>query len=166
MLVVGRQNQNRKATQNYAKQIKAAADSKYKGLIRGIFIAQGNYNQDIMPRSMLVEVGTESNSRAAAEKSITYFAETLPLFLKIPNVAEASGVAGQTADDTEPPPPTGVGEYATDIAVILAALGIGIGLYLFLSTGSWRELKGKLTHLRNVEFTNFLGPLLRRRRKK
>jgi stage II sporulation protein P len=166
MLVVGRQNQNRNATQSYAKQIKAAADSKYKGLIRGIFIAQGNYNQDIMPRSMLVEVGTESNSRGAAEKSIAYFAETVPLFIKFPKAAEAADNAvGQTAADTEPPPPPGATDYGVDIATILALLAGGVGLYLYLSTGSWRELKGRIDHFRKVEFANFLGSLRRRRKK-
>lgn len=169
VLVVGRQNQNRKATESYAKQIKAAADSKYKGLIRGIFIAHGNYNQDIMPRSMLVEVGTQYNSRNAAEKSIAYFAETVPLFIKFPKAANTGeAAAGQVADENEdvPPPPPGATEYGTDIATILAVLVVGAGLYLYLSTGSWREMKNKINHLRKVEFTNFLGPLLRRRRKK
>lgn len=171
LLVVGRQNQNRVTTQNYAKQIKAAVDSKYKGLIRGIFLAHGNYNQDIVPRSMLVEVGTQYNSRNAAEKSIAYFADAVPLFIKFPkkaaNGAATGEAAGPIADDEEiPPPPPDTTNYASDIGMILGALVVGAGLYLYLSTGSWRELKGKINHFRNVEFTNFLGPLLRRRKKK
>ncbi len=176
VLVVGRQNQNRRATENYAKQIKAAADSKYKGLVRGIFIAHGNYNQDIMPRSMLLEVGTQYNSRAAAERSITYFAETVPLFIKLPKVtAQEGGAVAQTANDKGAPPPAPppsppevVGEaagYGLDIAAILAALVVGTGIYLYVSTGSWQEIKRKLKHFRNVEFTNFLGPWRRRRKK-
>lgn len=174
VLVVGRQNQNRKTTEKYAKQIKAAADSKYKGLIRGIFIAHGNYNQDIMPRSMLLEVGTQYNSRIAAERGITYFAETVPLFIKLPKVTaqEGSGAVAQTANDTGAPPPqlpgaAGEGDagYGSDIAVILAALVVGTGIYLYISTGSWQELKRKLKHLRNVEFTNFLGSWRRRHKK-
>jgi len=35
LLVVGRQNQNRHTTLNFAKSLKAAADAKYRGLIRG-----------------------------------------------------------------------------------------------------------------------------------
>jgi stage II sporulation protein P len=169
VLVVGRENQNFNTTQSYAKQIKAAADSKYKGLIRGIFIAHGNYNQDIMPRSMLVEVGTEHNSLDTAKKSIAYFAETVPLFIQLPKVAEAAGSdVGQTTNDAaSPPPPTPPGptDYGSDIAKILVVLVGGAGLYLYLSTGSWRELKNKIKHFRKVEFTNFLGPLRRRRKK-
>ena len=168
MLVVGRQNQNRQATFNYARQIKAAADSKYRGLIRGIFIAHGNYNQDIMPRSMLLEVGTETNSRAAAERGIAYFAETVPLFIKIPpaaSTAEAAdgAAAGPTGDGTAPPPP-GAATYGSDISAILAALVVGAGLYLYLSTGSWQEVKKRIHHFRKVEFTNFLGSIRKRRK--
>ncbi|MDF2499413.1 MAG: stage sporulation protein [Anaerosporomusa subterranea] len=167
VLVVGRENQNLNTTKSYAKQIKAAADSKYKGLVRGIFIAHGNYNQDIMPRSMLVEVGTQYNSRNAAEKSIAYFAETVPLFIKIPQTAEAApdSAAGPIVNEVEPPPPPDAMEYGSDIAKILAVVASGVGLYLYLSTGSWRKLKNKIKHFRKVEFTNFLGPLRRRRKK-
>ena len=165
MLVVGRQNQNRAATYNYAKQIKAAVDSKYRGLIRGIFIAHGNYNQDIMPRSMLVEVGTETNTRAQAEKSITYFAETVPLFIKIPPPAKTAEAAGGqiTGGGAPPPPPESTG-YAADIAAIIGVLAAGAGLYLYLSTGSWKEMKNRLRHFRRIEFTNFLGSLRKRRK--
>lgn len=166
VLVVGRQNQNRKTTENYAKQIKSAVDKKYKGLIRGIYLARGNYNQDIMPRSMLVEVGTQYNSRNAAEKSIAYFAEAVPSFIRFPTQkAEASdgGAAAQVAENDELPPPPPE-EYGFDIAAILGTLVVGAGLYLFLSTGSWRELKNKINHFRKVEFMNFLGPWRRRKK--
>ncbi|MDF2568864.1 MAG: stage sporulation protein, partial [Sporomusa sp.] len=81
LLVVGRQNQNRKTTQDYARSIKTATDAKYKGLIRGIFIAHGNYNQDLSPRALLLEVGTQYNNREAAERSIALFADVVPSFL-------------------------------------------------------------------------------------
>ena len=45
-IVVGRQNENRETTLEYAKRIKAVADEKYPGIIEGIFDARGNYNQD------------------------------------------------------------------------------------------------------------------------
>jgi stage II sporulation protein P len=56
-------------------------------------------------------------------------------------------------------------EYGSDIATIAAVLVGGAGLYLYLSTGSWRELKKRIHHFRKVEFTNFLGSLRRRRKK-
>ncbi|CEP69643.1 Sporulation stage II, protein P, partial [Moorella glycerini] len=46
-LVVGRENQNMSANLDFAKRLKAAADARYPGLIRGIFIGAGSYNQDL-----------------------------------------------------------------------------------------------------------------------
>jgi stage II sporulation protein P len=153
LLVVGRQNQNRETTMNYAKQIKAAADSKYKGLIRGIFIAHGNYNQDLNPQAMLVEIGTQYNTREEAERSAALFADLVPLFLAPPGPPPAAG--------TVPPPASPSGGYWHDILTILGVLAAGIAGFLFVSTGSWREAKRKLARFRRFEFINFFA----RRRK-
>ncbi len=149
LLVVGRQNQNRETTLNYAKKIKAAADSKYKGLIRGIFIAHGNYNQDLNPRAMLIEVGTQYNSREEAERSATLFADVVPLFLAPPAPPPATGTA--------PPPAAPPGGYWRDILTILAVLAAGIAGFMFINTGSWRETKRKLSRFRRFEFINFFA---------
>lgn len=160
VLVVGQQNPNIKTIQSYAKQIKAAVDAKYQGLVKGIFIAHGNYNQDLMPRSMLVEVGTQYNTLASAEQSITLFAEALPSFIPL-----ASAAPGQpSAESANELPQPGPAEYSYDITAILGTLAAGVAVYLFLSTGSWQEAKSKLKRFRNTEFTNFLGSLRRRRK--
>lgn len=172
LLVVGRQNQNHNTTLNYARQLKRQADKQYKGLVRGIFIARGNYNQDLNPRAILVEVGTQFNTRAAAERGITLFADVLPSLIA-PNrngAAQAGPVAGQSPDQgsgqstaqaagqaaAESSPPQ-VRSYLTDIVLTLAALVAGILAYLYLSTGSWEEVKNKLKKFRKYEFTNFFG---------
>ncbi len=49
LLVVAAKIKIEKTTLDYARSIKAATDAKYRGLIRGIFIAHGNYNQDLSP---------------------------------------------------------------------------------------------------------------------
>lgn len=77
-LVVGRQNQNRDANLEYAKRIKAIADEKYPGLIKGIFHAQGNYNQDLGPRMILLEFGTHTTTLEEAKESAGVFAKILP----------------------------------------------------------------------------------------
>ncbi|MGE5415597.1 MAG: stage II sporulation protein P [Acidobacteriota bacterium] len=59
MIVVGRQNPRMAANIAFARQIKDKADGIYPDLIRGIFIGQGNYNQDLGPRALLFEIGTE-----------------------------------------------------------------------------------------------------------
>ncbi|MCL6591243.1 MAG: stage II sporulation protein P [Firmicutes bacterium] len=73
-LVVGRQNPNFQANNNFAQQIKAVVDQKYPGLIKGIFYGKGKYNQDLGPRALLLEFGANTNSKEAAERSAWIFA--------------------------------------------------------------------------------------------
>lgn len=157
LLVVGRQNQNRAVTMDYARGIKGSVDAKYKGLIRGIFIARGNYNQDLNPRSMLIEIGTQYNTLDAAQRSITLFADTVPTFIN----AGTSGSVASAAEGSYYPPPF---RYLTDILSILGVLMVGTAAYLYLSTGSWQEMKNKLRNFRNYEFTNFFGSYKRRKK--
>lgn len=162
LLVVGQQNQNKNTTLEYAKGIKASADAKYQGLIRGIFIAHGNYNQDLNPRSLLIEIGTQSNTLEAAKHSATLFADVVPSFIALsPNPTSASSEltmpsAPSTVINNNPEniAPT---SYGYDIAFILGSLISSIIAYLYLSTGSWQEAKRKLYHFYKFEFTNFLG---------
>ena len=161
LLVVGQQNQNKNTTFEYAKTIKSSTDAKYKGLIRGIFIAHGNYNQDLNPHSMLVEIGTQYNTLEAAEHSAALFADAVPSFIAInPNSTPENPVSStpdagieNSVDEAKLATP-----YSYDIAIILGALIIGIIAYLYLSTGSWQEAKSKLYKFYKYEFTNFLGP--------
>lgn len=172
LLVVGRQNQHKQTTMNFARNVKSAVDAKYRGLVRGIFIAHGNYNQDLSPRALLVEVGTQYNNREAAERSITLFADVVPSFLGPANssrkVAEASQAGTYTdTNESNPPPPAYESTDAAigyDIVGILLAAIVGIIAFLFLSTGSWQEAKGKLKHFFKSEFVNFLGPHKRRKK--
>ena len=76
-LVVGRQNANHGANLALAKELKAIADERYPGLIKGIFIGRGNYNQDLSSRAILIEVGTEKNALESAEKGVSFFADVL-----------------------------------------------------------------------------------------
>lgn len=168
LLVVGRQNQNRKTTLDYARSIKAATDAKYRGLIRGIFIAHGNYNQDLSPRALLIEVGTQYNSREAAERSITLFADVVPSFLG--SAGDSAGVAEASQAGTYTDTGGTTTSYAPadtspgyDILTIVIALAVGIAAFLFLSTGSWQEAKKKLKHFFKYEFANFLGPRKKRK---
>lgn len=77
-LVVGRQNQNRDANLQFAKAVKAEADQQYPGLVKGIFNAKGNYNQDLGPRSVLLEFGTHETSLSMAEKAADLISDVLP----------------------------------------------------------------------------------------
>ncbi|MGB9885953.1 MAG: stage II sporulation protein P [Moorellales bacterium] len=129
-LVVGRQNQNLGANLDFAKRVKAYLDQHYPGLVRGIFLAHGNYNQDLSPHSLLVEVGTYTNSRERAQRGAALFAEALPRVLGIAVAPSplAPGVMGAGAD------------WLGVVWVLLALSGSIIG-YLYLSTGSWEGVR-------------------------
>lgn len=160
LLVVGRTNQNYSTTMAYAKRLKKAADTKYKGLVRGIFIARGNYNQDINPRAMLVEVGTQYNTREAAERGITLFADIVPSLISPTGNGspDQSLLEEDVAANAAP-----MRNYVSDILYVIASLVIGTIAYLYLSTGSWQEVKRKLSRFRKYEFTNFLAPRKKRK---
>ena len=77
MMVVGRSNPTEKTNLNYAKTIKATADNLYPGLIRGIFIGKGDYNQDLYPTAMLFEVGTETIPIDLAENAARFLGDVI-----------------------------------------------------------------------------------------
>lgn len=84
MIVVGRSNPLMNTNLGYAQRIKKVCDQAHPGLIRGIFIGKGDYNQDLYPSALLFEIGGNNNSlimaergaRSLADAIITAFAET------------------------------------------------------------------------------------------
>jgi len=143
-LVVGRDNPKIKANLNFAKQLKEINDRENPGLIKGIFLARGGYNQDLFDRALLIEVGTHENTRAAAERGVKLFADSVP---------RALGVAGTPAR-TQPAQVTQRTGSWSALAWTLILLVLGGAAYLYLSTGSWAELKRKLERF---EFMTLLG---------
>lgn len=77
MMVVGRSNPNSKTNLAYARTIKAKADSLYPGLIRGIFMGKGSYNQDLYPTTMLFEMGTEKMPIDPVEHSARFLGDVI-----------------------------------------------------------------------------------------
>jgi stage II sporulation protein P len=77
MIVVGRSNPNMNTNLQYAQKMKAEADSLYPGLIRGIFMGQGSYNQDLYPTALLFEVGTETISLELAENGVQFLGDVI-----------------------------------------------------------------------------------------
>ncbi|AKL95608.1 stage II sporulation P family protein [Clostridium aceticum] len=161
-LVIGRRNQNFKANEELAMQVKAVADESRPGLIKDIFYAKGDYNQDLTPRAMLVEMGTYQHTRQRAEKAAGYLAEVV-------TTALFGGIIEEEAADEEGAAPTpqetgGVEESNTGSGVgiigLIAVIAIGGFAFLFISSGG-NEWKSKLSNFKQ-EFANFLG---RRKRK-
>ena len=160
-LVVGKYGPTGKQIEDYAMQIKAAADKQHQGLIKGIFFAKGgDYNQDLHPRSMLLEVGAHTNDRQSAEKGIALFADIIPTVLgrTAPSPTAQNGATGVGTASTGP------SGAAKSIGWIVGMTVIGVAAFLFLSTGSFKEAGAKLKQFTNTEFANFLAP--RRKRKK
>lgn len=80
-LVVGSPSPNQAAVMSWAKEIKAVADREHPGLIKGIFVGRDAYNQDLSPRALLIEVGTEQNAMQSAERGATLFADVIDKWL-------------------------------------------------------------------------------------
>jgi stage II sporulation protein P len=89
--VVGRQNPIAEVNREYAESLKQFTDEQYPGLIKGIFMANGNYNQDLTPLSLLLEVGAHENSKYGAEDSMKLFANTVHFYYMGPEGSAARG---------------------------------------------------------------------------
>ena len=119
--VVGRQNQNLGVNRKYAQSLKAIADEMYPGLVKGIFYGRGNYNQDLSPLSLLLEAGAHTNSRPAAERGISLFAEVVDHYFFGP-VAEAAGSdQGGIAKRSI----FGVLAFTATLAIVIYVLNVG-----------------------------------------
>lgn len=81
-LVVGRQNPNLAANLRTAREIKAVADRIRPGYVRDIFIGDADFNQDLGPRVILVEVGAHTNALASARRSMALLARVLDEYLR------------------------------------------------------------------------------------
>ncbi|MCR4398737.1 MAG: stage II sporulation protein P [Firmicutes bacterium] len=86
LLVVGRQNPLLTANLSLARKIKSVADAAYPALVKGIFLAMGDYNQDLDPGALLLEVGTEKVPREMCERSMGFFARVIARAFGAPGV--------------------------------------------------------------------------------
>jgi stage II sporulation protein P len=126
-IVVGRQNPNKAMNLNYAKRLKAALDERYPGLSRGIFMAKGNYNQDLGPRMILLEFGTHTLSLEEAKKAAALVGEVLPA---------AAGLTPGTGSAAE----SQMSRSALNTAAWLLGLSaVGGGLWYFLNKEGFRR---------------------------
>lgn len=128
MIVIGKQNPKWTANLEFAKRVKGIADQMYPGLIRGILTTKGNFNQDLSERLMLIEFGTEKNSREEAERGATLLADV------IPRAVAAAGAPGAAV---------GWGTRSSIWLILLLAAGAAIGFWT-ISMGGWKEAMSKL----------------------
>ena len=97
-LFVGRSNPNGDENRAFAQEIKAVADEEYPGLVKDIYIGKGNYNQELYPRALLLEMGTHEIEKEKAMASTDYIADVISEVLygesaKAEESAEQSGAA-------------------------------------------------------------------------
>jgi stage II sporulation protein P len=142
-LVVGRQNQNLQANRDFAEGLKNITDERHPGLIKGIFMARGNYNQDMLPLAMLVEVGSHENTREGAERSIALFSDSVTAYF-----------LGREGDQAR----EGVGAIALKSVLWLVLLaGVALGVYMLISTRNMEELRSKFRGFFKKEFAELGG---------
>ena len=128
-LVIGRTNPNSKTNLEYAKRIKAVMDKEKPGLSNGIFMGKGDYNQDLSPRAILIEVGSHENSKEEAVKGVKEFADVIPAVLGAASSDSATEPAKKPAQSGDN---QGAG---TTIAIILIVVAVAVGGFYLLNKG-------------------------------
>lgn len=139
-LLVGKSNQNKEANLSFAKQIKAVADKTHPGLIKDIYMGKGTYNQDLAPRSVLLEFGTHTLDKELVLNAVTPMSEVVykAMYGGIIGSAGASDVSSTSRSTESPSSPKPAAEDNTGagwaVWLVLALL-VGLGFFAFLSTG-------------------------------
>ena len=80
-MVIGTGNQNYYENREFAYAIKAYADDVYPGLIKDIYMGKGNYNQQLTPRAMLFEFGSENVEKDLVLKATAPLAKVIDVVL-------------------------------------------------------------------------------------
>ena len=129
-LFVGKNNPNAAQNRALAKRIKSHADSRYKGLIKDIFIGKGNYNQELYPNSLLLELGTHTSDKDKVKKSTALLADVLNNVL--------SGTAHAEGSDADPRP------ALSGVLTLIVVLTIGGLIFALAQTGTLKHIGDKL----------------------
>ena len=120
-LFVGRSNPNGDENRAFAQQIKAVADEEYPGLVKDIYIGKGNYNQELYPRALLLEMGTHEIEKDKVMASTDYIADVI-----------AEVLYGESAMAEESAEQSGV---SSGIFWVIGAVVVIAVIYALASTG-------------------------------
>lgn len=151
--VVGRQNPNMRINRQLALDLKKTADEIHPGLVKGIFMARGNYNQDLTPMNLLLETGAHTNSREAAEDGVALFADVVYHYFY--GADDKAARPELFREDRTPPgaDPRRGGRAALrhigylGLSVLLIAAG-----FLFINAGPVKNIQNKLVpHIKKIE---------------
>ena len=157
-LLVGRGNQNAELNKEFALKVKAVADRVYPGLIKDIYMGKGAFNQDLLPRSILLECGTYTMDKELVLRSMPMMADVLKRALyggligsiggqtsDTKNSVERGGITEGQPDST---PVASVEAYGSGAGFLLLILLIGTAGIAILGAGSLKD--GRRKYLRNV----------------
>ncbi len=159
-LVVGRENPRMSANLDFARRLMAYANKMHWPIAKEIFIAQGNYNQDLLPTALLIEAGTYTNRKEEAMRGIAQLAEAVPVVLGITGPSSRPG-APEFGKPVTDPTARQSGGWAALAWIVLLTI-IGGGAFLVISSGGWSKAKERLRYFFGREFANFLGPRLKK----
>jgi len=150
MIVLGRQNPNLKANEQFAFALKNYADKEFPGFVRGIFYGDATFNQDLSPRALLFEMGSHENSREAAERVMVNFINSIPavLYGVTPAGRTAKGEALRRAKGE------GSAAVSTIVSIILLVF-VGTVAFLLLNEKSFSGVMERLKRFGKVEFREF-----------
>ncbi|KAF1086645.1 Stage II sporulation protein P (SpoIIP) [Sporotomaculum syntrophicum] len=126
-LVVGRQNPKMSANLDFAKRLMAYVNKKNPELIKEIYLASGNYNQDLMPTALLIEAGTYTNEKPQAENGVALLANAVP---------EMLGLTPPPRQEATELPKTGPQGWGT---VLFIALLVVLGGVIFIFINNSEE---------------------------
>ncbi|MBC7104506.1 MAG: stage II sporulation protein P, partial [Firmicutes bacterium] len=117
-------------------------------------LASGDYNQDLLPTALLLEVGTHTSTREEAERGVALFAGAIPYVLGVgPAPAARPGEPEQFRPVTDPGArQAGVWRALGLLVLVVVVAGAG---FLVVSAGGLRPAWERLRNLR-VEFGEFL----------
>ncbi|MCL5982385.1 MAG: stage II sporulation protein P, partial [Firmicutes bacterium] len=135
-LVVGRQNPNMQVTRQFALDLKRVSDMVHPNLVKGIFLARGNYNQDLSPLNLLLEIGAHTNSREAAERGAALFADAIAFYFYGPEGARAAAPGARVEIANR--------AATRSILFLLGATAAIIAGFLLLNTGRFAGLQTAL----------------------
>lgn len=146
-LLVGRGNQNMEVNKEFALTIKAVGDKLYPGLIKDIYMGKGAFNQDLLPKSVLLECGTYTLEKDLVLRSMPMMADVLYRTLyggvtgSAGTVSDSRGSGQRASDDGITPGATDVpvqseGGSMTGILWVAGLFVVGLIVYGVLAAGS------------------------------
>lgn len=151
-IVIGRQNPNMAANLDFAKRMMAYANNIHPGIVKEIFMATGNYNQDLLSTAVLLEAGTYTNRKEEAMKGVDFLAEAVPVML---------GITGAPDRPFGEPVAPQSGIWPALLLIIVLTL-LGGGAFLLVNVENLDEVKKRLSDFYRNELPGVLTPLVKK----